>query len=74
MLYYTNSDELDTNEVNTKIVNRIIDNIDYVKYVLSNSEIKELRYKQSANFLAQQLTTLRKNLQMIKYYVLDYIE
>lgn len=74
MLYYTDSSELDTNEVNTKIVNRIIDNIDYVKYVLSNSEIKELRYKQSANFLSQQLTTLRKNLQMIKYYVLDYIE
>ena len=74
MLYHTSSAELDTNEVNTKIINRIINNIDYVKYVLSVSDIKELKYTQSANFLSQQLTILRKNLFMIKYYVLNYIE
>lgn len=74
MVYYNNFDELNTNEVNTKIINRIIENIDYVKYMLSNSNIMEMRYEQSSNFLSQQLTTLRKNLLMIKYYVLDYIE
>lgn len=74
MLYYTNFIELDTTEINTKVVTRIIDNIDYVKYMLTHSEIREFRYKLSANFLAQQLTILRKNLLMIKYYVLDYIE
>lgn len=74
MMYYLGLLELDTNEVNTNVVNRIINNIDYVKYSLSNYGIAELRYKNSPNFLCQQLTTLRKNLCMIKYHILDYIE
>lgn len=72
--YHTSLSKLDTNEVNSNTIDRIINNIDYVKYALSTTEIKELKYKQSSNFLAQQLTTLRKNLFMMKYYVLNYIE
>lgn len=72
--YYTSEDELDTAEVNTKNINRIINNIDYIKFMLSRSNINEVRYLNSSNFLCQQLTTLRKNLFMIKYYVLDYVE
>jgi hypothetical protein len=74
MDFYSSTSELDTNEVNNKVVNIIINNIDYVKYILSNSETNELRFKKSTNFLAQQLTTLKKNMNMIKYYVLNYIE
>ena len=72
--YYTHASGLNPSEVNTKIINRIIDNIDYVKYALTNFEFKELRYRHSSNFLSQQLTILRKNLLMVKYYVLNFIE
>ena len=68
------SEELNMIEVNSKVIKRLIENIDYVKYSLSEYTNTEIAFKNSTNFISHQLTLLRKNLQMIQYFILDYKE
>lgn len=72
--YAKNNVELNTSEVNESVINRIVENIDYVKYILSQEESMLSDYHRSAEYTRQHLTTLRKNLLMIRPNVLVYIK
>lgn len=70
--YSYNGKDLDTIAVSSKLIRKVINNIDYVKYVLSNLESNDVSFVGSQGYLMKQLTFLRMSVQMIEPYVLRY--
>lgn len=64
---------LNTMEVNETVIRRTIENINYTKMVLAEDFQVEEKYMRSVSYCRQHLTTLRKNLEMIRPFILQYI-
>jgi len=67
------SASLNVTEINSSVIQRIINNIDYVKYILSLDDSLGSDYLKSNDYARGQLTVLRKNLLMISPNVLQYL-
>lgn len=64
---------LETLEVNEAVIRRTIENINYVKMLLAQDFQVEEKYTRSVSYCRQHLTALRKNLEMIRPFILQYI-
>lgn len=70
--YVSGVNDLDTTEVNSKVIGIIVENIDYVKFNLGQNKSVASEYSKSYDYVSQHLSTLRKNLMMIEPNILQY--